>query len=530
MIADTIVLVVGAGPTGLLLASELRRRSVECCVIDAHPAPLHWDRATVVHPRSLEVFESLGLLKPLLAAGVKQRGARLYSAGSVLGEIDLSSCGSRYGFNIGISEDVTESILTDYLHRLGGEVIRSTRLIGLEDHKDGILATMQWGAATRQVSARWVVGCDGLHSVTRTLSGIDLIGHDIPEPWAVFDATLVGWPNSYEANYVYLDETPVILTALPDRRWRVYLRPASPDSDLVADASSTISRYFPAVSFDGVAHPQRFHCHTKVAKRFRSGRVFLAGDAAHVCSPAQGHGMNSGLQDAFNLAWKLALVCHGCTSILLDSYEAERRPVAETITASGDMVEFVQMVSDPAKRRTRDETLRAVFADPSSRHHEAIAEAELDVDYEGSPIVMGDKNDALGPGQRLPDTIEICLADRSTCMLYELANRAGHTALLIGGLSAQRETLARLESAIRSRSQACVIEAIVVLTSSIDEQNQYARIAPAAADKLGVGEITLLVIRPDGHIGLRADHNQIEALVAYQALFVSASKNGTSKR
>jgi 2-polyprenyl-6-methoxyphenol hydroxylase-like FAD-dependent oxidoreductase len=523
MIADTIVLVVGAGPTGLLLASELRRRSVECCIIDAHPAPLNWDRATVVHPRSLEVFESLGLLSPLLAAGVKQRVARLHSAGSLLGEIDLSSCGSRYGFNIGISEEVTESILTEYLHRQGGNVIRSTRLIGLEDHKDGVLATIQRGAATEQVSARWVVGCDGLHSAARTLSGIDLIGHDIAEPWAVFDATLVGWSASCEANYVYLDETPVILTALPNRRWRVYLRPTSPDSDLVADASSIISRYLPSIGFDGVANPTRFHCHTKVAKRFRSGRVFLAGDAAHVCSPAQGHGMNSGVQDAFNLAWKLALVCHGCTSVLLDSYEAERRPVAETITASGDAVEFVQMMSDPAKRRARDETLRAVFADPASRHHEAIAEAELDVNYGGSPIVMGDKNDALAPGQRLPDTIEIYLTDGSACMLHELANRVGHTALLIGGLSVRGDRLAQLESAIRSRSRACVIEATFVLTSGSDEQHQYARIAPAAANQLGVGEITLLVIRPDGHIGLRADHNQIEALAAYQALFVSVS-------
>ena len=119
MSAEVTVLVVGAGPTGLLLASELQRRGVACRLIDANPAPLHWDRATVVHPRSLEVFESLGLLEPFLAAGVKQRFARLHSAGSVLGEIDLSICGSRYGFNLGISEEVTESILTDYLAPAG---------------------------------------------------------------------------------------------------------------------------------------------------------------------------------------------------------------------------------------------------------------------------------------------------------------------------------------------------------------------------------------------------------------------------
>ena len=131
MFAETTVLVVGAGPTGSLLASELLRRNVACHVIDAHQVPLPWDRATVVHPRSLELFEGLGLVGPLLTTGVKQRIARLYSQGAVLGEIDLSTCGSRYGFNIGISEEVIESILTEYLHRQGGKVNRSSTLIGL---------------------------------------------------------------------------------------------------------------------------------------------------------------------------------------------------------------------------------------------------------------------------------------------------------------------------------------------------------------------------------------------------------------
>ena len=242
MPTDVTVLVVGAGPTGLLLASELHRRGVACRLIEAHSEPLHWDRATVVHPRSLEVFESLGLLEPFLAAGVKQRFARLHSEGRVLGEIDLSICGSRYGFNMGISEEMTEAILTDYLHRQGGEIARSSRLVELKANESGVAVTIARDGSTEEFSAQWVVGCDGVHSITRERSGIDLAGHDIPEPWAVFDITLTGWSEPYEAIYAYLDEPPVILTALPNRRWRVYLRPSSPDSDLVADASSTILR------------------------------------------------------------------------------------------------------------------------------------------------------------------------------------------------------------------------------------------------------------------------------------------------
>ena len=154
MSAEVTVLVVGAGPTGLLLASELQRRGVACRLIDANPAPQHWDRATVVHPRSLEVFESLGLFDAFLDAGVKQRFARLHSEGSVLGEIDLSICGSRYGFNLGISEEVTERILTEYLHRQGGELVRGSRLVGLQPSGRGLVATIARDGATEEVSTQ----------------------------------------------------------------------------------------------------------------------------------------------------------------------------------------------------------------------------------------------------------------------------------------------------------------------------------------------------------------------------------------
>jgi len=519
MPADVTVLVVGAGPTGLLLAAELQRRGVVCRLIDANAGALHWDRATVVHPRSLEVFESLGLLESFLSAGVKQCFARLHSEGNVLGEIDLSICGSRHGFNMGISEEVTESILADYLRRQGGAIARSSRLVDLRATDSRVLATVERDGVQEEVAAQWVVGCDGVHSTARQLCGIELTGHDIAEPWAVFDVTLSGWPLPYEAIYAYLDEIPVILTALPGRRWRVYLRPSAPESDLLADAAATIRAYYPNVGFDDVANPTRFHCHTKVATRFRSGRVLLAGDAAHVCSPFQGHGMNTGLQDAFNLAWKLALVCQGhCGADILDSYELERRPVAQAVAVSGDEVEHAQTLSDPLERRTRDRDLRAVFADPTARHHEAIAEAELDIDYGGSPIVMGDAHSALGPGQRLPDTIEVRLAGGESCGLHELTRRAGHTALLICGASARDGDLARLADLVRARSDAALIEATAVLTTRSGNPHASGSLAPDAAEQLGVGDVTLLVVRPDGHIGLRADRDHLEALGEYQAL------------
>ena len=516
MSTDGSVLVVGAGPTGLLLAAELHRRGVRCRLIDAHASPLHWDRATVVHPRSLEVFDSLGILEPFLAAGVKQRRARLHSEGAVLGDIDLATCGSRYGFNLGLSEEVTESILTGYLQRLGGDVQRGTRLVDLVDRMDGFVAVLEHDGAKDAVPVQWVVGCDGLHSTTRELAGIELEGHDIPEPWAVFDATLGGWAQPFEANYAYLDEVPVILTALPDRRWRVYLRPTSAESDLVQDARATLARYVPDLTFADVANPTRFHCHTRVAERFRAGRVLIAGDAAHVCSPAQGHGMNSGLQDAYNLAWKLALVVQGrADAALLDSYEAERRPVARRITASGDEVEDAQALRDPDARRERDAALRATFADPAARHHEAIAEAELDIDYATSPIVLGDAHPVLGPGARLPGTIEVRMPGGETRGLHELAFGPEHTALVVGGASVTADALARVAGETRAALGPAIIGETIELSAGGGGADDRASVSRDVADALGAREILLLVVRPDGHVGLRAERAHATMAAAY---------------
>jgi 2-polyprenyl-6-methoxyphenol hydroxylase-like FAD-dependent oxidoreductase len=333
--------------------------------------------------------------------------------------------------------------------------------VELASGADGVRATLEHADGTREhVGADWLVGCDGLHSLTRERAGIAMTGHEIPVPWAVFDATAAGWSQAYDANHVYLEQPAVVLTALPGRRWRVYVRPTGPDSDLVADAAATVHRYHPDVEFVDVADPHRFHCHTKVAARYRSGRVLLAGDAAHVCSPAEGHGMNSGVQDAFNLGWKLALVCRGdASAALLDSYEAERRPVAEQITASGDTVEGAQTLTDAAQRAARDATLRAMFADPEGGRHATLAEAELDIDYAGSPIVLGRAWGDLRPGARLGDR------------LPEVRLGPDHTTVVVTG--------------------------------------------PAAPEP---DETALVVVRPDGHLGAVVPGAPPDALDAYWAL------------
>ncbi len=526
---DPAVLVVGAGPTGLLMTAELERRGVRCLLVEAHAEPNHWDRATVVHPRSLELFESLGLVDRFLDAGTPQRGARLHSGGAVLGSFDTAMAGSRYAYDIGISEEVTEQILSSYLGEQGGTVTRGSKLVGLTPSTDSVRAEIEHDGVVAQVEVQWVVGCGGLHSPTRTAIGVEYEGHDIPEPWAVFDATIAGWPDTYDVTLVYLDPPSVILTPLPGRRWRVYLRPSSDTVDLVDDATSTLRAYHPDAAFVDVENPVRFRCHSQVAQRFRSGRMLLAGDAAHLCSPAQGHGMNTGLQDAANLAWKLALVQQGAADdALLDSYERERRPASQLVAEAGDDFEQAQLLVDPAARAARDEGLRSTFAGEVTRHHEAVAHAELNIEYSGSPIVTGDADEHLGPGDRVPDTITVAPVGGGPGRLHAHAHRAGNTVVLLAGASVSVAELSTLVAGARERVGASPrLDTVVTFSAGDDRPEGVGGIDVGAADDLGVRDVTLFALRPDGYVGLRADHDHLEALGRYDDLLRTGASAGT---
>ena len=500
------MLVVGAGPTGLLLAAELSRRDVPCLLIDAIDAPLGWDRATVVHARSMEIFEALGLAHHFLERGARTRAARFRSGGEVLGELNFAEADGRYSFDIGISEEVTESVLTNYLEAHGGAVTRSTRLVGLQPVSGGVVAALERHGEQEEVEVSWVVGCDGLRSTVREQAGIDFPGAEAEAPWAVFDATLEGWDEGYDMVFPHLDVPPVILTPLPDRRWRVYLRPTADTSDLATEALGVLRRYDPDVAFADIENPARFRCHSRVAERFREGRFLLAGDAAHVCSPAEGHGMNTGLQDAFNLGWKLALVTQGVSGkSLLDSYEVERRPVALRVVSSGKDAEGVQAMTARAERAARDAAIRTTFADPDTAHHEAVAAAELDRSYAGSAIVQGEASGPLAAGARLPLTEPVQTPAGESSALHELTHRSGHTLLVLGGPDATAAEVAELAASLEAdHADSPLVSAIAGLTTRGGDP-RIGRMAESVAEQLGVRGVTVLAVRPDRYVGLRHD-------------------------
>jgi 2-polyprenyl-6-methoxyphenol hydroxylase-like FAD-dependent oxidoreductase len=507
------VLIVGAGPTGLTLAAELRRRDVDCLLIDALDAPQHWDRATVVHPRSLEIFEALGIVDRFIAAGAPQRAARLHSAGEVLVELDFSLSGAAYAYNLGLSEEDTERFLTEYLVATGGSVERSIHLVSMTQDADGVTATVERGGQKEEIRARWIVGCGGYHSPVREEVGIAMEGHDIEEPWAVFDATLAGREDDFETTLVYLEETMVILNPLPGRRFRVYTRPQGEADDFVAAAAAVLAPYLPGQELVEIEKPTRFRCHAKVATSYRKGRALLAGDAAHVCSPSQGHGMNIGIGDAVNLAWKLALVTAGdADPAVLDSYEVERRPVAEGVMATGEGMEDMGNFDGEAGRAARDAEVHAALTDPETAHSEAVAEAELNIDYRDSPIVVG------GAGDRLPDLGPVTAGPgEPQVRLHQLAHRPGHTLLAIAvgdGGDELPHLVAQLEALV---ARSPLFDAAFALATAPD-QAPVGTIHPEAAAALGVKSLAVLAIRPDRHIGFFGVHVSLADVKAYAAL------------
>jgi FAD binding domain-containing protein len=350
------------------------------------------------------------------------------------------------------------------------------------------------------------VGCDGFRSSVRELAEIDFLGTRVESPWAVFDAAAEGWIEEYDLTFAHLDLPTVILTPLPGRRWRVYVRPQSDASDLVANATEVVRRYDPGVTFVDIENPVRFRCHSRVASQFKSGHVLLAGDAAHVCSPTEGHGMNTGLQDAFNLGWKLALVCRGLSGPgLLDSYEAERRPVALRVAQSGDESEDNQSLQSRTERRARDSGIRSTFADPESSHPEVVAHAELDRSYAGCGVVLGDTNDLLAPGARLPGTAPVHPFGGNACALHRNTHRANHTLLVLGGPEADTEEVLRVKRVLDATIAGSVMVDAVLGFCAPPAIAGVGQMDHSVAEQLGIERLTVLAIRPDRYVGLRLD-------------------------
>ncbi|WP_190130438.1 FAD-dependent monooxygenase [Streptomyces mashuensis] len=335
----TSVLIVGAGPTGLTLACVLAREGVPVRIVDKAPAFHRGSRGKGLNQRSREIFEDLGVGEEATASGIEHITLRKYRGGKMIS--DHVSAGDRvptadapYASGLLLPQWRTEEILRGRLAALGAEVELASELTGFTQDEDGVTATFADG---RQVRARWLVACDGGRSFVRKTLGLAFEGStETEECMVIGDVRADGLDPAYWHQWFDEDGAIMLCPFRDSDHWQLQ---AGPERDaegrLVPPSPESFQRLFdrhariPGIRLTDVRWMSTYRINVRMADRFREGRVFLAGDAAHIHSLAGGMGMNTGIQDAFNLGWKLALVARGTAGeALLDTYEEERLPVA----------------------------------------------------------------------------------------------------------------------------------------------------------------------------------------------------------
>ncbi|MFI6263204.1 FAD-dependent monooxygenase [Micromonospora sp. NPDC051006] len=512
------VLVVGAGPTGLALAGQLASFGVQVRLVDRALDRVHESRALAIQPRTLEVLAGLGVTDELVASG--NRAVRLcLHAGRREREVPLFDLGlhdSMYPYLLFLSQAETERVLAERSAAMGVSVQRGVELVGLEQSTDNVVASLRYqDGHEEQVSARYVVGCDGAHSTVRQLAGIEFEGASYPQTFVLADLEADGVAEGAAHAFLSAHGMLFLFPLGHPATWRLLaMRP--PTNLPAADAPLTLDEVqHLADTYTGATVRLRdpvwmtnFRLHHRAATRYRKGRLFLAGDAAHIHSPAGAQGMNTGIQDAVNLGWKLAQALRSRVApTLLDTYETERAPVGRLVLRFTDRAFTVATSTSPAIRFARTHIapalIPAVLGPKTVRRRAFRTMSQLAINYRQSLLSLnGSRTRGVGPraGDRLPDAR---LPDGGT--LHQLTATPGWHLLLCGPAPAwDTGTVAALNQKIAGWLT------VHRLTGTGDAVSLALRRLGLASGATGQ-----YLIRPDGHIGYRSDGTNLTGLIAY---------------
>ncbi len=389
------VLVVGAGPTGLALAGDLLRHGMKVRLIDRAHEPTNLSKAVVLMPRTLEEFAARGLAEEAIRLGEKTTSLTTYCQGHVIFHSEYDKLSTDYSFLVNIPQASTESVLRGYVNRYGGEVEWDTDLLSFEEDADGICATLRRpDGSTELVRAHYLTGCDGAHSIVRHTLGFEFHGAAYHDTWLLADVK-IDWRLPHGHTYLFFIENGLFsVFPMPDGRYRIYV--VEPLKEKLGRSPTLEEFQVIADRFvnDGcmLSDPHwlaEFHCHHRKVKHYSRGRVHLAGDAAHVHSPETGLGMNTGIQDAFNLAWKIAWVGKGLAGEdLLQSYDAERSFVGQQVVALSDFTHKVWAQFGTLAATIREPMWR-FFNNYYAHHSEKLEEAmQIRIHYPASRHVV----------------------------------------------------------------------------------------------------------------------------------------------
>src|SRR5215472_17258013 len=526
------VLAVGAGPTGLTLAANVHALGASVRIIDRNLDRAHESRALAVQPRTLELLDSLGMAEALVGRGRTSVRLRIRigrrTVAVPFGDVGVQD--SAFPSLLFVSQAETEAVLTDHLAARGIHVERGAQLVSFRMDDDAVACVLDHADGRKeQLRCRFLVGCDGAHSTVRHLAGIPFQGDAYPHTFFLGDLEADGdlEPGAINA-FVASDAVAFFFPFGRPTTWQLiamHQGPARGDSggattEVKAASLEDLQSVTDLATSGGVrlrdpAWMTLFRLHHRQAAHYKAGRVFLAGDAAHIHSPAGGQGMNTGIQDAWNLAWKLALVVRGVADDrLLESYEAERWPVGRFLLRFTDRAFSVVGSGGPLLPVLG--SLLAPWLAPlvlRSRRVRAYGfrfVSQLGIRYRESPIVReGNPAPRRGPraGDRLPDA-RIGRAGGSTWLLRAIS-RPGFRLLLCGPAEAwEPVVLRRLERRYAG---------LVTMFRLAAEPGRDTLSDPMgeAFSRLGDRHAAQYLVRPDGHVAFRTEGTDLAGLESY---------------
>lgn len=503
--ATTDVLIVGAGPTGLTLACELAVRGVSFRIIDAAPGPQPGSRGKGLQPRTLELFDRMGIVGRVLAGGsldLPVRSVGVDGAETLSAPAPPSTPDAPYAASLITPQWRVEGVLRSRLEELGGAVEFATTLSDIEQQGDAVRAAVDDGAGARTLTVRYLIGCDGGRSTVRRRAGIAFLGETLDDVRMIVADVEVDGLDARQWHMWRSEAGFLALCPLPSTDSHQLQASIAPEQEplLTVDALQELVGERTGcndIRLSGPSWASLWRCNVRMVDRYRNGRVFLAGDAAHVHSPAGGQGMNTGIQDAFNIGWKLAAVLLGGHPALLDTYEEERLPVAASVLA----------LSNELLRQAIEE--RGIVFERSSRTQ------QLGIGYRGASLSV---DDGIGDvpvraGDRAPDAPSLARGGERV-RLFDLM-RGTHITVLTFDASPAISSKCDLDRFGEQVRLVPIVSTAAALPDRWLDGDGHAGRAYAA------GPGAVFVVRPDGYVGLRGTAERWSAVVSYLDRLVS---------
>ncbi len=523
------VAVIGAGPVGMVLACELIRHGLTVRIVDKAPSTKDYSRAPVLWPRAQEALDLMGLHTLWDGHTVPMRWTHVNVYGRPAGSVAMDAGDSAYPAPLLVGQDVTERLLNAHLLSLGTPVERGTEAVRVELRDDGATVTLKLGDdAEEAFAAAWVIGCEGTQSLVREGAQIGWDGHALKGLMVPIADAKVRWPliNAVGHSQVALTDRGYMLTIPLPSAQRIIV--AVPDTTPAGEEPTITREGMEAVTSDAMGGPVelleafwltvvRYGNH--LASTYRSGRALLAGDAAHSIAPLSGQGMNTGMQDAFDLGWKLAYVHKGwAPDRLLDSYGADRRPVAARLVAATDR--FFGVVLDPSATQKRLFRAAGPTALRFAKVRKTIAEfyTEVDVSYPNSALNDAHAMLSPKPGEHVRDGEVVSWPGLEPLRFYDLLRGLHWTAIAFSGAEPQENDLATLQGGMDSLVQRWgpdrLAARLIVQAPSVP-MLAFGTTVPIALDawgrlhrSYGAADGALLLVRPDGYV---AFHRSVRA-------------------